>query len=138
MSASLDWSYQSLCGPDRLLLRRLAIFTDDFAVVCIVAADEIAASDVLVLGQYSSMGRSRLRVALARLCAAIFPGSPANYTKKADPTRRPSTVEHPISDAGLFRDAAKHLEGPTSTDISSRRHPRAVSTLAAVDRFLGG
>src|ERR1700676_369587 len=50
LRATLDWSYQLLPEPERMLMRRLAIFAGDFTAeaASLVAADgEIAASEVV-------------------------------------------------------------------------------------------
>src|SRR5258708_38111265 len=49
LRATLDWSYQLLPEPERVVLRRLAIFAGGFtlqAASTIAATDGIAASDV--------------------------------------------------------------------------------------------
>ena len=49
MSATLDWSYKLLCESERVVLRRLAIFMDSFAVeeATVVAGHDVGASDVV-------------------------------------------------------------------------------------------
>ena len=49
MSATLDWSYELLPEPERVVLRRVAVFAGDFApeTASVVAGDGIAASDVV-------------------------------------------------------------------------------------------
>src|SRR5260370_16589012 len=49
MSAMLDWSYELLPEPERVVLRRVAVFAGDFApeTASVVAGDGIAASDVV-------------------------------------------------------------------------------------------
>jgi len=50
LRATLDWSYELLPEPERLLMRRLAVFAGDFtaeAASLVAADDEIAVSDVV-------------------------------------------------------------------------------------------
>jgi predicted ATPase/DNA-binding winged helix-turn-helix (wHTH) protein len=50
LRATLDWSYQLLPEPERLVMRRLAVFTGDFtadAVSSVAAGGEIAASEAV-------------------------------------------------------------------------------------------
>jgi predicted ATPase/DNA-binding winged helix-turn-helix (wHTH) protein len=50
LRATLDWSYQLLPEPERLVMRRLAVFAGDFtaeAASLVAAAGEIAASEVV-------------------------------------------------------------------------------------------
>jgi predicted ATPase/DNA-binding winged helix-turn-helix (wHTH) protein len=50
LRATLDWSYELLPEPERLVMRRLAIFAGDFTVEAtslVVAGGEIAASEVV-------------------------------------------------------------------------------------------
>jgi predicted ATPase len=50
LRATLDWSYQLLPEPERVVLRRLAIFAGDFtlqAATTVVSTDEIAGSDIV-------------------------------------------------------------------------------------------
>src|SRR6266403_2062560 len=50
LRATLDWSYELLPEPERLVMRRLAVFTGDFtaeAASLVAADDEIAVSDVV-------------------------------------------------------------------------------------------
>ena len=51
MRATLDWSYQLLPEPERVVMRRLAVFVGDFtaeAASLIAAGGEIAASAVVL------------------------------------------------------------------------------------------
>jgi predicted ATPase len=50
LRATLDWSYQLLPEPERLVMRRLAVFAGDFtaeAAILVAAGGEIAASEVV-------------------------------------------------------------------------------------------
>jgi predicted ATPase len=50
LRATLDWSHELLAEPERLVMRRLAVFAGDFtadAASLVAADDEITASDVL-------------------------------------------------------------------------------------------
>src|SRR6266566_6282939 len=48
LRATLDWSYELLAEPERVLLRRLAIFAGPFSLACAAAVGpEFAASDVI-------------------------------------------------------------------------------------------
>ena len=50
LRATLDWSYELLAAPERVVLRRLAIFAGGFtlqAASAVAADDEVAASDVI-------------------------------------------------------------------------------------------
>jgi predicted ATPase len=53
LQATLDWSYELLAGPERVILRRLAVFAGSFgleAASAVVASLEIAPSDVALGG----------------------------------------------------------------------------------------
>jgi predicted ATPase/DNA-binding winged helix-turn-helix (wHTH) protein len=52
LRATLDWSYDLLAEPERVVLRRLAVFPDGFrleAASAVAAGEEIAASDVVAI-----------------------------------------------------------------------------------------
>jgi predicted ATPase len=50
LRATLDWSYELLAEPERVILRRLAVFAGSFsldAVAAVAASPEVAASDAI-------------------------------------------------------------------------------------------
>jgi predicted ATPase/DNA-binding winged helix-turn-helix (wHTH) protein len=50
LRATLDWSYELLSEPERAVMRRLAVFADDFtmeAASAVAASGEVAAADVV-------------------------------------------------------------------------------------------
>ena len=61
LRATLDWSYELLPEPERLVMRRLAVFTGDFtadAVGLVAAGGEIAASEAVAPWPTSSRNLS--------------------------------------------------------------------------------
>jgi predicted ATPase/DNA-binding winged helix-turn-helix (wHTH) protein len=50
LRATLDWSYELLSEPERAVMRRLAVFADDFtmeAASAVAASEDVAAADVV-------------------------------------------------------------------------------------------
>src|SRR3979490_167393 len=98
LRATLDWSYELLPEPERLVLRRLAAFVGDFtaAAASLVAADdEIAASDVV---------RSLANLVTKSLVALEAAGGIAHH-------RRPETTRayalEKLAESGEFEQVAR-------------------------------
>ncbi len=102
LRATLDWSYELLAEPERVILRRLAIFAGSFsleAAGAVTASPEIAPSEV-VDGVSSLVAKS--------LVAAELDGAVARY-RLLDTTRAYALEK--LSDSGeLETIARRHAE----------------------------
>jgi predicted ATPase len=127
VAATIEWSHDLLTGGERLLLRRLSIFTGPFdaAAATAVAADRGADR---VGGMDGASGVDRVDECLAGLAGrALVAADP-------DPSRRRFLLPEPVRSF-----AAEQLSAAGETDLVASRHAQwCVAETAAIGQLLAG